>query len=224
MSFKRLFNRYFHNPNYLYFLISLFLLIILPPFIYTSSIGKFSFEIIYGVTLILGSIHITRNYWELFSSLLLSITVFILFLLNINTFTLGVVSSVLSTALFSLFFINLIKYIVNMKWVNANVLFACISGYILLGIVSSMLFNLLNIYTQVLPFNTEESNFYDLIYYSFTTITSVGYGDIVPITPLAKAVTILVSIAGQLYLTFLVGIIIGKYLLYETDNHNKKNE
>ncbi|MGB0895834.1 MAG: potassium channel family protein [Flavobacteriaceae bacterium] len=108
-----------------------------------------------------------------------------------------------------------------MNRVNANSLFACISGYILLGIVSSMFFNLLNIYSHELSFNTDKNNFYDLLYYSFTTITSVGYGDIVPTTPLAKAITILVSISGQLYLTFLVGIIIGKYLGNESENSNK---
>ena len=215
MNLKRLFNSYFHNPNYLYFLISLILLILLPPFIYASAVGKLSFEIIYGTTLVLGSIHITRNYWEFSLSLLLSFTVFILFILNINNFSLGVLSSILSTALFILFFINLMKFMVSMKRVNANSLFACISGYILLGIVASMLFNLLSIYTRVLPFNIKGNNFYDLLYYSFTTITSVGYGDIVPITPLAKSITILVSISGQLYLTFLVGIIIGKYLVHD---------
>lgn len=218
MYFKKLFENYFHNPNYLYFLISLLLLIILPPFIYTSNLGKFSFEVIYAATLILGSIHITRNYWELFSSMILSTIVFALFILNSTSFTLGISSSVLSTVLFSLFFINLIKYIINTKKVNSNALFACISGYILLGIVSSLFFSLLLIYTQELPFKSEENNFYDLIYFSFTTITSVGYGDIVPTTPLAKSVTILVSIAGQLYLTFIVGIIIGKYLVHQTSN------
>ena len=103
-----------------------------------------------------------------------------------------------------------------MKKVNANSLFACISGYILLGIVASFLFTLLNLFTENTAFNIASENFYDLLYFSFTTITSVGYGDIVPVSQLAKSVTILVSVLGQIYLTFLVAIIIGKYLVTET--------
>ncbi|MEL6393410.1 MAG: potassium channel family protein, partial [Bacteroidota bacterium] len=52
----------------------------------------------------------------------------------------------------------------------------------------------------------------DLIYYSFITLTTVGYGDIVPTNQIIKSVSIIIAITGQIYLTFVVAIIIGKYL------------
>lgn len=65
----------------------------------------------------------------------------------------------------------------------------------------------------ILPENWE---YYDFIYFSYVTLTTVGFGDITPVHPFAKSFTILISIAGQLYLTILIAIVIGKYLASET--------
>ena len=39
----------------------------------------------------------------------------------------------------------------------------------------------------------------NLIYLSFVTLTSVGYGDIVPVHPVARSLTNIETIIGQLY-------------------------
>lgn len=39
----------------------------------------------------------------------------------------------------------------------------------------------------------------DLIYFSFATLTTVGYGDILPVHPLARSLSNLEAIIGQLY-------------------------
>jgi hypothetical protein len=43
-------------------------------------------------------------------------------------------------------------------------------------------------------------------------MTTLGYGDILPVSSLAKSVTLLLSISGQLYLTILVATLVGKLL------------
>lgn len=52
----------------------------------------------------------------------------------------------------------------------------------------------------------------DFIYHSFTTLTTVGYGDIVPVSMLARTFNILEAIVGQVYMTVLVARIIGLYI------------
>jgi hypothetical protein len=59
---------------------------------------------------------------------------------------------------------------------------------------------------------TTAHEFEKFIYYSFVTLTTVGYGDITPNTSAAKVLTIFLCTAGQLYLTVLVGLIVGKYI------------
>jgi Ion channel len=45
----------------------------------------------------------------------------------------------------------------------------------------------------------------DMLYFSFTTLTSTGFGDILPINPIARSLANLETILGQLYLTILLG-------------------
>ena len=49
----------------------------------------------------------------------------------------------------------------------------------------------------------------ELLYYSFTTLTTVGYGDIFPVHPLARSLSILEMLAGPLYLAAFVARLVG---------------
>jgi Ion channel len=50
------------------------------------------------------------------------------------------------------------------------------------------------------------------IYFSFVTITTLGYGDITPLTSLAGSMAILEAVVGQLYLVVLVSWLVGMYV------------
>jgi hypothetical protein len=54
--------------------------------------------------------------------------------------------------------------------------------------------------------------FHDYLYFSFVTLTTLGYGDITPVSAFAKSLTIFIAITGQLYLTILIAMLVGKYL------------
>lgn len=51
-----------------------------------------------------------------------------------------------------------------------------------------------------------------LTYYSFVTLTTLGYGDITPVRPLASTLAWLEALAGQFYLTVLVAFLVGRRL------------
>ncbi len=52
----------------------------------------------------------------------------------------------------------------------------------------------------------------DMMYFSFETISTLGYGDITPISPFAKTLSIFLSFSGQLYLAMIIALLMGKYL------------
>ncbi len=97
--------------------------------------------------------------------------------------------------------------------VSIAIILASISGYLIVGVLGGLLFSILE-HSIPNSFKSMPENFdiYELLYFSFITLTSVGFGDITPNTNAAKSLTLLLAIAGQLYLTILIAILVGKYL------------
>jgi len=89
-----------------------------------------------------------------------------------------------------------------------------ICGYLLLGLMFS------NIYTITLIFNPEAilldqasaAGTSELMYYSLVTLTTLGYGDIVALSPIARIISALEAVAGNLYLAILISTLASQYL------------
>jgi len=113
-----------------------------------------------------------------------------------------------------LVFVFLVKSIAQSKRVTPNVIFGAISGYMLLGIVGAFIL-LLVLFIDPNAYSLDQGNakgFHSLLYYSYITITTIDYGDITPVSPLARTFSILLGITGQLYLAILIATLAGKYL------------
>jgi hypothetical protein len=55
------------------------------------------------------------------------------------------------------------------------------------------------------------SSFAEINYYAFVCLTTVGYGDINPMLPLARMLSIVTSIIGPLYLAVVMGVLIARF-------------
>jgi voltage-gated potassium channel len=51
----------------------------------------------------------------------------------------------------------------------------------------------------------------DYIYHALVVFSTTGFGDIVPVTPQAKAVSNFISVSGQLYVAIIITLLIGHY-------------
>jgi hypothetical protein len=63
---------------------------------------------------------------------------------------------------------------------------------------------------------TELESFHALNYCSFVTLSSLGYGDILPITSIARMLAWVEAIFGQLYLAVMIGNIVGRQVAHQT--------
>lgn len=90
---------------------------------------------------------------------------------------------------------------------------AGVAGYLLIGIFWSRQFSTLselglaplrNLSTSQLTTPSEN------LYFGFVTLTAVGYGEIVPATPLARALTIFAALSGVLYLAIFISILVSR--------------
>lgn len=129
----------------------------------------------------------------------------------------------LYVAFFVFITINLVLKIVKYRKVNADVICGSISGYLLLGITSAFFMTIVeylipNLFAISGDITSQEQVFQSLFYYSFVTLATIGYGDITPVTPLARILSITLGISGQMYLTILIAILVSKYL--NANNHD----
>ena len=60
---------------------------------------------------------------------------------------------------------------------------------------------------------TDPELFSTYVYYSLTTITTLGIGDIIPTTPIARALSSFEAVFGTIYLATLVGLLVGLYVV-----------
>ena len=104
----------------------------------------------------------------------------------------------------------------------------CLNGYFLMALVSAILIGLT---TYFLPGSFNFSNpgeslvqgMNDYIYHALVVFSTTGFGDIIPVTPEAKAVSNFISVSGQLYVAIIITLLIGHYAAahQETDFFNE---
>ncbi len=127
------------------------------------------------------------------------------------------------------FFIAFMLYIIIRDIFHSNVvdgpiIAGSISAYILLGLLFSFIYLTLE---QIQPnsfkfspsSNAGSEQVREMIYFSFITLSTVGYGDITPLSLHAKIFSSLEAVFAQLYLTVLVARLVGLSVVH---SHNKR--
>lgn len=106
---------------------------------------------------------------------------------------------------------ELLRQVFNTDKITLNVVLGAFTGYIMIGIIGYFVFRLIFILDPSSFANPEYSS-QDLIYFTFITLTTIGFGDISPISDAARNFAIILGLVGQFYNTIIIAIIIGKFL------------
>ncbi len=106
----------------------------------------------------------------------------------------------------------LVRNFIDAEEVSPRMIFGAVSGFLLIGFLGGALFEILNYFQEGAILIETNSSGYDIYYYSFVSMMTVGYGDIIPVTPAAKSLTVILSLCGQLYMTIGIATFVGKYL------------
>ena len=108
------------------------------------------------------------------------------------------------------------RYILFSGSITANKLVGSICIYMLLGIVWALLYVFLDVIDpgaiEGLSMNLDNGDTWDYIYYSFVTLTTLGYGDISPVNQYARALAYIEAICGQIYIAVLIASLVGAHI------------
>lgn len=110
--------------------------------------------------------------------------------------------------------VDLIKQVLKAPVVGMNEIFGLISGYLCLGLLGVFLCLTVE-YIHPNSFSGIDANLSlseNLLYFSYITLLTIGYGDVTPGTELARKASILIGLAGQIYIVVITAIIVGKYI------------
>jgi hypothetical protein len=143
------------------------------------------------------------------------------FRVGMGIFALEITRFIILFAFFTLVTASIILQVWKAREVTKNLIFGVMGGYVSLGLVA--FFMLLGIeFAEPGSFHGVEpgvsSLSEDLLYYAYITLMTIGYGDISPLTPIAKKAAVLIGLWGQFYLVIITALVVGKYLTSEQDD------
>jgi len=131
---------------------------------------------------------------------------------NKGLLAIGMIAGVLFTGLV---IANFLASMFQSDEVTRAVIFMALLSYLLAALMWAFLYTFLEIVDPA-SFNIDlsqpEGYLTEFKYYSFVTITTLGYGDITPLTGVAKSFSALEAVVGQLYMVVVIAWMVGNYV------------
>jgi hypothetical protein len=117
-------------------------------------------------------------------------------------------------ALYAAAIVYLLRYVFQRDVMTADKLFGAAAAYLMIGVMFAYVFALLGhhfpgafaVYGNAAPLT-----FIDCVYFSFTVLTSTGFGDVTPLIRQARGLCIVEQVVGALFLAVLIARLAGVY-------------
>ncbi len=198
------------------FFISIIILnFVLIPISTSHQSGPLIARIFYIILIVSGTYALIKSRLFTFIAISFSIIAFIVWLLSIaNDFLwLNIVDGLIQTFLYIIFLTLILVKVFRDGIFSFRKLEGAITGYLLIGNMFATFYYTLSLIlghdTFHIPGGMHIASF---TYFSYTTLTTMGYGDITPLHPFARSLSNLEAIIGQLY----PAILIARLLSWET--------
>ncbi|MGA2094684.1 MAG: ion channel [Candidatus Acidiferrum sp.] len=189
------------------------------PYSETPSFGYYAFRIVAASATLISVYAAKIHRGLLVLAILLAIpTLFQRILLHATDLTsLSVVRVVLSFLFDLLIVVVIFRHVFARDRISSETIFGALCIYLLVGFSFAGLYGMVSDLQSKAFFLDPSANLhavpnrFDFIYYSFTTMTSLGAAGMIPVSPAARSITILETIFGGLYLAVLIARLIGAY-------------
>lgn len=110
-----------------------------------------------------------------------------------------------------------LKHVLSREEVTLDTILGAVSGYILIAITFAAVYSFMEqltpgtFYVNVDLIPTDRLTASELTYFSIVTMTTLGYGDIVPVSSTARTIASLEALIGVFYLATLIARLVGAY-------------
>ncbi len=198
-------------PNF-WLLIALVSLIIIYPIAYPYSSGRAFLALFDWIILILALRASKRTWYKSWLGYAFAIPAMSFYVITaLFSSSAVIVASLVTQALFHGFIvISLLRYMLHDNVMTLDELFAAAALYVLIGFVFGYCYVLIehihpgSFYINEVNNPDQIVSWWELLYFSFTCLTSVGFGEITPISDSARSIVIIEQTSGVLYLAILI--------------------
>jgi len=205
-------------------LILLFALAIMDPILKEfGNSGLMFLDILSTVALLTALYSVSGNRRLLTTGIILVIPIFLLGLSNYakTNFHLTLLVFTLAITFFALVGISILIHIMAEEKVTVDLIYGSACVYLLIGFAWAIIYGFIEVLLQGSfkidgtlmghPDLLGQYSFLNekLVYFSFVTLTTLGYGDVIPMTGPAKTAATLEAVVGQLYIALLVARLVG---------------
>ena len=201
----------FGDGNSLALLVSLLLLITVFPYFEKTEVGSTILVVIFTAVLLSGIYAVSYDVRYVAVGLLLAIPTFILGWSN--AFTPKMATELAWMAFMIVFLVYTLavalRHIFSADSISTDEIYGAISVYVMIGLAFGITYHLLETFVPgSFKFNAGPDTMSSLIYFSFATISTVGFGDITPLSAVARSISIIEMIIGATYVAVLIGTLI----------------
>ncbi len=201
-------------------LIILLLMIFLAPLLEDFRTIRMVFDIALSLILIIGCFAVSRRKLTPWIAIILSIPMLLSIWIDfpkLNLPQMEIVGSISGILYFALIAGGILVFVFSSRNVTWEVISAALVVYLLLGTIWSFGYTLTNLFVPgsfIIPDHLVGQDGPSYMYYSFITLTTVGYGDITPISGIARSLSMLEGIIGQTYMAVLVARLVGMHVAH----------
>lgn len=218
--------QHYHRWRFLVLLITLLLILVVQPMSGGFSVRGPVFDVLYSLVLVAAILSLCERRWPWTAALLLGVPAllgrWLARLLASNGEDFVALSDHFVEILFLGFVAAMIlRVVLSQHSISADSIFGAICAYLLLGMAWGTLYGTIEVLRPgsflasgdlAGALQSAETRGPVLAYYSFVTLTTVGYGDVTPIAPSARTLSWLEAMMGQFYIAVLVASLVGMRL------------
>jgi len=207
-----------------FFLVFLIAITIVSPAVTLSRVGRIALHVVFALTLISGAAATIRHRLTTYTVAGLTVVTFSVALMGEfqNSRAFPPVETSLELACLLILVFMTIRQTVRPGPVTLYRVAGGIAGYLLIGFTWAYAYQLvvdcipgaIHFIAGVSPNPVRQPT--HLMYFSFVTLTTVGYGDVFPVHPAARSLAVAEALTGQLYVAILIASLVGMALQNHT--------
>jgi hypothetical protein len=201
--------------RFLLLFVSMVLMFVFRPFLQEHLAFSYFLDIFVFLILLSAVYAIAQRRGTVITALFLVVTAEVLKVLShgLGIPSLDILSNILGGLLLAYTAVAILLYLFREDRITGDMIMGAVCAYFLMGLVWAFLYSTLEFFEPgSFHMPAGSINQATFTYYSYVTLTTLGYGEITPISMPARSFAILEAMMGQLYLAVLIARLVGTHI------------